>query len=523
MKKLLFLPLLFTSSFAVKDFLIKPNYINSKVLFKTTAKYPQSLDNNSTYDDKNIFFKKGHFRVIVGVDYNNSTITKNLANNILNIMQTIWQKEIINLGFKPPRNSDKYYIDIYIANKDAYNPQKGYVTIPTNYCGYATAYNDKTPYFVINPDISLKILKVTLAHEFFHTIQYAYGFDEVNNTIWSKNIWFLEASAVMMEDEVFDDINDYVNYLPYYINNTYYPIEYANGGIEYGKVLFAKFIKEKYGIEKIKKIFEDYEKNETILDDLKKEFNFNKLMLNYAKCLVNKDNCFKEGKSYPKVKKFTQTDNKNIYYYGILFVDKGIKNYLNSINNQYLQEDFNGSLNRIIDINKSGLIIINSQKDILNENLTLNNKFNFQIKKGWNLVSNVFANEVNLSNFDGLIWVYRDEEYKAYSNINTYKQAIKNSNLEIEKKEIFPKEGFWIYSNKDYNLSFDYLNLSDNNLSLKKGWQIVGFSSAFKPEFINAKIIWQYDKTWRVYSKSYDINYSKIDTISPFKGYFIKK
>jgi len=369
--------------------------------------------------------------------------------------------------------------------------------------------------------MSLKILKVTLAHEFFHTIQYAYGLDEVNDTIWSKNIWFLEATATMMEDEVFNDVNDYVNYLPQYLNNTYYPIDYANGGIEYGKVLFAKFIKEKYGIDKIKKIFEDYEKNETILDDLKKEFNFDKLMLNYASCLINKDSCFKEGESYTKVKKFTQTDNKNIYYYGILFIDKGNKNYLNSINNQYLQEDFNGTLNRIVDINKSGLILINRQKDILKENITLNNKLNLQIKKGWNLVSNIFATELNLSNFDGLIWVYRNGKYRAYSNINAYKQAIKKDNLEIENKKIFPNEGFWVYSNRDYNLTLNYSKLIDNNLTLKSGWQIVGFSSAFKPKYIDAKIIWQYDKSWKVYSKTYDLNYTKFDIFTPQKGYFI--
>jgi len=58
-----------------------------------------------------------------------------------------------------------------------------------------------------------------------------------------SHIWFLEASAVMMEDEVYDNVNDYVNYLKYYVNKTNLPIEYHNSDREYGKVLFAKFFK----------------------------------------------------------------------------------------------------------------------------------------------------------------------------------------------------------------------------------------------------------------------------------------
>ena len=50
-------------------------------------------------------------------------------------------------------------------------------------------------------------LDVTAAHEFFHAVQFAYDATE--------DPWFMESTAVWMEDEVFDAINDNVQYLPF--------------------------------------------------------------------------------------------------------------------------------------------------------------------------------------------------------------------------------------------------------------------------------------------------------------------
>jgi hypothetical protein len=525
MKRILFIFFFFFSySFAVKDFIIRPHKNFYKIIYSVNINYPLNLNQKIESDKYNIFKYSGHFRVIFGKDYNNSIFINDLANKILDIANYVWKKEVEEFKFKSPRNSDKFYIDIYIGNTDAYNPEIGYVNIEDDYCGFASAYNNGTPYFVINPEMNINIIKVTIAHEFFHTIQYAYGLDEVSLEIWDKNIWFLEATAVMMEDEVYDYINDYLNYLPYYIYNTNLPLDYSDGEIEYGKVLFAKYIKEKYGIGKIRKIFEDYKTNETILDELKKEFDFNKLMLGFAKCLVNKNICFKEGKFYPNVVFYSENDSKSLGYYGILFVNYGNDNYLSSINYEYLQEDFQGRLNRKINVNNDGLILINKQNDNMNENIINYNNYNgFEIKKGWNLVSNIFADNIDLTKLKGVtFWVYRNGKYKAYSNLKKYEQAIKKANLSMKNNYIFKNEGFWIYSDKDFNLNISKINLADNNISLHKGWQIVGFSSTFKPKYINAKSIWEYDKSWRYYSNRY-FNYPKIDLIKPLRGYFIFK
>lgn len=48
-------------------------------------------------------------------------------------------------------------------------------------------------------------LRVTVAHEYFHAIQFAYDFAEDG--------WFMEATATWMEEQLFDDVNDNRQYL----------------------------------------------------------------------------------------------------------------------------------------------------------------------------------------------------------------------------------------------------------------------------------------------------------------------
>ena len=48
-------------------------------------------------------------------------------------------------------------------------------------------------------------MQVTAAHEYFHAVQFAYDFFEDG--------WFMEATATWAEDELYDSVNDNVNYL----------------------------------------------------------------------------------------------------------------------------------------------------------------------------------------------------------------------------------------------------------------------------------------------------------------------
>ena len=73
-----------------------------------------------------------------------------------------------------------------------------------------------------------------------------------------KNIWWLEATSVLVEDEVYDDINDYINFLSPFFNASYRSFELKNGSHEYSMAIFAKFLIEYYEIELIKKKFREF-------------------------------------------------------------------------------------------------------------------------------------------------------------------------------------------------------------------------------------------------------------------------
>ena len=69
---------------------------------------------------------------------------------------------------------------------------------------YCTLDNDYSEFSRGTP---LSNLQVTAAHEFFHAVQFAYDA--------SEDPWFMESTAVWVEDQVFDAINDNTQYLPY--------------------------------------------------------------------------------------------------------------------------------------------------------------------------------------------------------------------------------------------------------------------------------------------------------------------
>ena len=539
MRKIFIFLLLISNLFAVKDKLIKPNFDNE--LLKRGYKivnYPELLSSKIGEDDKNVFLYYGHFRVIYGLAFKDDTTITNLATNILSIANRVWNKEVEELGFKPPINSDKYYIDIYIGNTQAFNKaENSYVTVSNLYAGYATAYSNKTPYFVINPDLELDILKVAIAHEFFHTIQYAYGLGEVTNEIWNKNIWFLEATATMMEDEVFNDVNDYIQYIDYYAKNTNLSIEYHNLEVEYGKVVFAKYLKEKYGIDFIKSLFEKYRLNETMLETIKKEFlnidiSFKSAMLEFAMWMANEKEYFKEGDLYPPVHRYSLNDNKKIENYGFILFNDGSIRYLISSNPEYLQSNFYGQQNLIDNINLNGLIFLNPKPTTIYTNIAKMNSFNdITLKKGWNLISNILNENLILDTLfsDGeTVWVYRDGKYLGYSANPDIKKVIENYNLTIPNNIIKPGEGFWVYTKNEKVLNFDKSDLLGFNLNLKTKLKLLSIaSSAFNVNKIDELVtIWHFNKdtkNWEFFTnqKDKDLPYKKIDKILPGNGYFV--
>ncbi|GAA1139522.1 hypothetical protein GCM10009606_18960 [Nocardioides aquiterrae] len=87
----------------------------------------------------------------------------------------------------------------------------------------------------------LENLQVTAAHELFHAVQFAYDYYE--------DAWFMEATATWAEDELYDDVNDNLQYL------AQSPLtqpdrsmdHFENLGVrQYGDWIFFRYLTERY-------------------------------------------------------------------------------------------------------------------------------------------------------------------------------------------------------------------------------------------------------------------------------------
>ena len=91
-------------------------------------------------------------------------------------------------------------------------------------------------------------IQTTIAHEFFHTVQL--GYDG-----WEKQ-WLLEATAVWMEEEMFDNINDVYQYMPDWFRYPYRSLD-EEGSHAYGSYIFFEYIDQHMGGNNtIKELFE---------------------------------------------------------------------------------------------------------------------------------------------------------------------------------------------------------------------------------------------------------------------------
>ncbi len=79
---------------------------------------------------------------------------------------------------------------------------------------------------------------MTLAHEYNHILQF--GYDAY------QDAWFAESSAVWMEDEVYNDINDYLRYVRRWVKRYDTPLT-ANSIKEYGSAVWNKWLAHRYG------------------------------------------------------------------------------------------------------------------------------------------------------------------------------------------------------------------------------------------------------------------------------------
>lgn len=164
----------------------------------------------------------------------------------------VWSYEMDTLEYTaPPIQLGDLYYNVYVENlgpslygetrffPDPINPGQ----TPPRYTTFVRIHNDFQPFF----SKGIEGLKVTAAHEFHHAIQVgSYGY-------WGSDIYFYEITSTWMEDAVYDDINDYYQYIRTisgmprgHFDTPHRSLNVANGLIEYSRAIWGKFVEKRF-------------------------------------------------------------------------------------------------------------------------------------------------------------------------------------------------------------------------------------------------------------------------------------
>jgi hypothetical protein len=138
--------------------------------------------------------------------------------------------------------SERYHVYVYDVGSGAYGVTYTELILPGGRATSSIAVRNHYRGLGDNDDPNKEqgAMKVTAAHEFFHAIQFGHpiGGD------WD---WWMEASATFMEDEVFDAVNDYSNYLDDWFKTPEVPLDQEGDNREYGSMIFCKYLSERLG------------------------------------------------------------------------------------------------------------------------------------------------------------------------------------------------------------------------------------------------------------------------------------
>jgi hypothetical protein len=184
------------------------------------------------------------------------------------VFDQVWETEIDLLDFRSPPADGPWYdnedyggdsrYDVYVENLDrhyVYGYTQSEFFVPS------VAPRAATSYIVVDNDYSSGIyptryedgLMVTAAHEFFHAIHFAYDALE--------DRYFMELTATWIEDVVYDDVNDYYNYLSSSGNETIFgdpelSLTTFDGYHEYSSCIWAHYLSKRFGSQIIREIWQ---------------------------------------------------------------------------------------------------------------------------------------------------------------------------------------------------------------------------------------------------------------------------
>lgn len=191
------------------------------------------------------------------------------------VLEHVWDAEITALKYKIPPSDDWYpgtednggdgRYDVYLLNLTGGTPQylgytKGELFLPgslTSATSYIALDNDYIGYVGPIPHTPLEWLQVTAAHEFFHAVQMGYDGREYESEPFRP--YWMEMSAVWMEEMVYDGVNDYVGYLSAFFDYPWLSLKTFRDGSDlhaYGSCVWPMYLQERFDTTIIRDIWE---------------------------------------------------------------------------------------------------------------------------------------------------------------------------------------------------------------------------------------------------------------------------
>lgn len=193
----------------------------------------------------------GHFNIhytttgsdaVVDLTDANSNGVPDWVEMVAGVFEYVYDVEVNKMGYSAPpvTKYDVYLRDLASDSVYGYTQNDSVGATATSYPSYieidrsftSSIYGSYTP---------LTSLRITAAHEFHHAIQFGY------NAYFDTS--FAEMTSTWIEDEVYDSGNQLYSYISSYLpySSTLALNAEGNGGSEYGRWVFNRFITELQG------------------------------------------------------------------------------------------------------------------------------------------------------------------------------------------------------------------------------------------------------------------------------------
>jgi hypothetical protein len=177
----------------------------------------------------------------------------NFVEQVLKIAEHVHEVENEKLGWREPKSDGRRgggngKTDVYLSQIGGElfgyaAPDRGQADkrhrIPRRLHGYLVLDNDYSA-FEFPGTKPADDLKVTLAHEYNHILQF--GYDAFQDP------WFAESSATWMEDQVYNGTDDYLRYVRRWVRRWDTPLT-TSSIKEYGSAVWNQWLARRYGPE----------------------------------------------------------------------------------------------------------------------------------------------------------------------------------------------------------------------------------------------------------------------------------